>query len=199
MMNPISADKWYIYFLIVNLLGFMLNVMKTKVFYRRKSSFFDKVSMAVSLIGGAAGTALAIALTDRKITKENVWLRIWTICILLIQIFVFLLLKMSSGRTISFNIWGFFKEHRGIFYYLAILNVITFAVYGIDKYLAVKNKHRIKIVTLLGLSLLGGSIGGLAAVYFFRHKTKKKYFTAGIPLMIATQICILLFLINRNR
>lgn len=77
MMNPISADKWYIYFLIVNLLGFMLNVMKTKVFYRRKSSFFDKVSMAVSLIGGAAGTALAIALTDRKITKENVWLRIY--------------------------------------------------------------------------------------------------------------------------
>lgn len=80
-----------------------------------KKQLFDKVSMAVSLIGGAAGTALAIALTDRKITKENVWLRIWTICILLIQIFVFLLLKMSSGRTISFNIWGFLKNTEAFF------------------------------------------------------------------------------------
>ena len=46
-----------------------------------------------------------------------------------------------------------------IFYYLAIINVITFIVYGIDKLKAKKSRWRISEATLLLLAVLGGSIG----------------------------------------
>ena len=53
---------------------------------------------------------------------------------------------------------------------------ITFIFYGVDKRKARKNKWRIKEATLLGLSLLLGSLGGLCGLYVLRHKTKHWYF-----------------------
>ena len=58
-------------------------------------------------------------------------------------------------------------------YYL-IINISTFIIYGIDKYLAIKNLYRISEKILLLLSILGGSIGALISMYLFHHKTKKQ-------------------------
>lgn len=56
---------------------------------------------------------------------------------------------------------------------LILINIITFLTFGIDKYLARKNRDRISEKTLLSLSLIGGSIGAIMAQGFFRHKTQK--------------------------
>ena len=68
--------------------------------------------------------------------------------------------------------------------------------FAIDKFAAIEHRSRIRIVTLLGLSFLGGSFGGLLAMYLLRHKTKKDYFTIGIPLIIIMQIIVLFYIMN---
>lgn len=58
-------------------------------------------------------------------------------------------------------------------YYLIILNIISFIIYGIDKLKAKKKYRRIKEKTLITLSLIGGPLGSIMGMYIFRHKTKK--------------------------
>lgn len=60
--------------------------------------------------------------------------------------------------------------------YISFISFITLVIYVIDKRRAIKNKYRIKEKTLLALSFFGGSIGGLIALYVFRHKNKHWYF-----------------------
>ncbi|MFQ8902860.1 MAG: DUF1294 domain-containing protein [Lachnospira eligens] len=60
--------------------------------------------------------------------------------------------------------------------YLLIINVVTFVLYGIDKWKAIHNKWRIREATLLITALIGGSLGAFVAMQMFRHKTKKWYF-----------------------
>lgn len=60
--------------------------------------------------------------------------------------------------------------------YLLIINVVTFALYGIDKWKAIHNKWRIREATLLITVLIGGSLGAFIAMQMFRHKTKKVVF-----------------------
>lgn len=81
--------------------------------------------------------------------------------------------------------------------YLLVINVITFIVFGIDKYKAVKHRYRIRVRTLLGLVCIGGSLGGLLAMYLFRHKTNKKQFTIGVPFIMIMQ-AVLIFLLISN-
>lgn len=68
-----------------------------------------------------------------------------------------------------------------IFY--IIINVLTFVLFGADKYYAVGGHWRIKEKTLLGLILLGGIIGGYLGMKIFHHKTKKSTFR--FTLMLA--------------
>ncbi len=75
--------------------------------------------------------------------------------------------------------------------YLLLINFITFAVFGIDKYRAVKQRFRIRESVLLGLAALGGSVGGLAGMYVFRHKTRKNRFRVGIPMILAVQATVI--------
>ena len=76
--------------------------------------------------------------------------------------------------------------------YLIILNIITFLIMGIDKYLAIKKKYRISEFHLLKLTLFGGSVGSLLGMIIFRHKTKKMKFLIIIPLSIIIHILIYL-------
>lgn len=60
--------------------------------------------------------------------------------------------------------------------FVAIMSCITFTVYGIDKFKAVRRSYRISEKALLSLSAFGGCFGGLIAMLVFRHKTKHWYF-----------------------
>lgn len=79
---------------------------------------------------------------------------------------------------------------QNIIIYLLIINVIAFLAMWIDKRKAEKGKWRISETTLLLLGVLGGSIGGMIGMYTFRHKTKKKRFTIGMPAILIVEIII---------
>ena len=83
-----------------------------------------------------------------------------------------------------------------ILIYLIIINLITFIVFALDKICAIKKKWRYKEVYLLGMCFVGGAIGGFLAMYLFRHKTKKKVFVIGLPLIIIIHLFIILWFIK---
>lgn len=128
--------------------------------------------------------------------KNNIIFKIFTICIILMQLILFLLIKATLGEILNFSIWNLFSKHKTLLIYLIIINLITFITFALDKFKAISNKWRIKVVTLLNLCFIGGSIGGLIAMYLFHHKTKQVCFTFGIPLIIITQIIILIYFTN---
>ena len=75
--------------------------------------------------------------------------------------------------------------------YLLLLNLITFGVYGFDKILSLRDNpqaRRVREVTLLGLALLGGIIGGLLSMTLFRHKIKKISFVVKFGLVIVVWV-----------
>ncbi|UUX35511.1 DUF1294 domain-containing protein [Fundicoccus culcitae] len=72
--------------------------------------------------------------------------------------------------------------------FLLLINITAFVVYWVDKRRAIHGKRRLKNAWLLGLSLVGGSVGGLVAMYLFRHKTQQKIYVYGLPLMLVVQV-----------
>ena len=84
--------------------------------------------------------------------------------------------------------------HSYLAYYLLAINVVTFIVYGIDKYKAKKAKWRIPEATLLLLAVLGGSIGAWMGMKVWHHKTMHKKFKYGIPAILLIQIALMAYL-----
>lgn len=80
-----------------------------------------------------------------------------------------------------------------IAYYLILINLITFVLFFIDKEKAKRNRWRIRESVLLGISALGGALGGLVAMNLFRHKTKTPKFTYGMPLILVLQIFVFVY------
>ena len=81
-----------------------------------------------------------------------------------------------------------------ILYYIVVVNIATFLLYGIDKYKAKKGKWRISEATLLTMAAIGGSIGAWAGMRLWHHKTMHKKFKYGIPLIIIMQIALVAYL-----
>lgn len=71
--------------------------------------------------------------------------------------------------------------------YLLIINAVAFALMRIDKQKAKKDKYRIPESTLMGCAVIGGSIGAWLGMQVFRHKTRHKKFTLGIPFVMGIQ------------
>ena len=79
--------------------------------------------------------------------------------------------------------------------YLLIINAVGFLLMLADKHKAKKNLWRIPESTLLLSAALGGSIGALAGMYTFRHKTKHLKFILGVPAILAAQIGIVVWIV----
>lgn len=79
---------------------------------------------------------------------------------------------------------------RWLWLYLLLINVITLLVYGSDKRRARKGKWRISEKTLFLLPLAGGSVGAIAGMYLFRHKTNHWYFRLGLPTIFLLQMAL---------
>jgi uncharacterized membrane protein YsdA (DUF1294 family) len=86
---------------------------------------------------------------------------------------------------------------NALLYYLIVINILTFAVYGIDKWKAKQGSWRISEATLLMLAVIGGTIGALLGMQVWRHKTMHKKFKYGLPLILLAQIA-LIYLISNN-
>lgn len=74
--------------------------------------------------------------------------------------------------------------------YLLIINAAGLLLMLADKLRAQRKQWRIPEATLIGVAALGGSVGSLAGMHLFRHKTKKPRFTVGIPLILAVQAAL---------
>lgn len=79
--------------------------------------------------------------------------------------------------------------------YLAVLNLIGFALMGIDKRRAVKKLWRIPESSLFIIALIGGSIGSIIGMRVFHHKTRHWYFVYGMPAILLLQIAAVIVLI----
>ena len=79
---------------------------------------------------------------------------------------------------------------RVLIYYLLGINLLTFFIYGIDKWKARRDKWRVPEATLLMLAALGGSVGALLGMFVFHHKTKHKKFLIGVPLILLAQLAL---------
>lgn len=78
--------------------------------------------------------------------------------------------------------------------YLVLVNALAFILMLADKQKAKKGAWRIPEATLMGIAALGGSVGAIAGIYLFRHKTRHTKFTLGLPLILALQL-VLIYLI----
>ena len=80
--------------------------------------------------------------------------------------------------------------------YIIIVNLIGFALMGIDKYKAIKRGFRIPEATLFTVAIIGGSIGSIIGMFFFRHKTRHWYFVWGMPAILFLQAAALFILLR---
>ena len=79
--------------------------------------------------------------------------------------------------------------------YLVIINIIGYMFMAADKERAKANQWRIPETTLLGIAVLGGSLGVWIAMNTFRHKTKHPKFQQGVPLIFMVQCAILFYFV----
>ena len=80
-----------------------------------------------------------------------------------------------------------------LLFYLVTINAVGFLIMLADKEKAKKHLWRISEATLLTVAALGGSIGSLAGMKVFHHKTKKPKFYIGIPAILVLQILLCVF------
>lgn len=83
-----------------------------------------------------------------------------------------------------------------ILLYLLTVNAVSFLLMLVDKQKAKKKLWRIPESTLLLSAAIGGSIGSLAGMYTFRHKTKHLKFTLGVPVILLLQIAAVIYLLS---
>ena len=85
-----------------------------------------------------------------------------------------------------------------VYLYLIIINAAGLLYMLMDKYRAKKNLWRIPEARLMGIALLGGSLGVLAGMNLARHKTKHPVFFIGLPVMLMVHILIFILLHDKN-
>ncbi len=78
--------------------------------------------------------------------------------------------------------------------YLVLINLAAFLLMGIDKSRARRELWRIPEKVLFGSALLGGSVGAIAGMFFFRHKTRHLSFRLGLPVILLLQIVLYIWL-----
>ena len=187
-----------IYVIIVNIVGFILFAVNTWLYNNTAEGEVDSALTIVSLLGGSLGIVIAIIIFDIKARKGNMMSRVFVSCMLVIQIILYLIVKGYIKSNLTIAVWTYFNQHRYVLIYLIVMNIIAFIAYAVDKYNAREGKYRIRIVSLLALAFLGGSIGAILAMYTFRHKTNKDYFTVGVPLIMIMQVVVIFFLMNKQ-
>ena len=77
-----------------------------------------------------------------------------------------------------------------LYIYLAAANIVSFVMFGIDKSRAKRRAWRISEAALLISAAVGGSVGAIAGMTVFRHKTKHLKFLIGLPLILIIHLAL---------
>lgn len=81
-----------------------------------------------------------------------------------------------------------------LIYYLIAVNVLAFVLMALDKRKARRNAWRIPEKALFLAAIIGGSVGAIAGMFTFRHKTKHLQFVIGLPFILLLQLAAALWL-----
>lgn len=189
------------YVIGINILGFILFAINTWLYTYTPDKEIDRILTIVSFLGASLGIFISTLIFDRnalksKQKKEIMMSRVFLWSILIIQIIIFLIIKGHIKNNITIAFWTFFAQHKIFLLYLLIINIITLIAFGVDKIKALEHRSRIRIITLLSLAFVVGSIGGLIAMYSFKHKVKQDYFSVGLPLILIMQVIVIFYLMN---
>lgn len=92
----------------------------------------------------------------------------------------------------------FYNKYPWLVWYLIVVNFVTFFVYGLDKAKAEGQSWRVKETRLLLLAFIGGTIGAIAGMKVFRHKTKKIGFLLPFVLILGLQLAIFYFILTKT-
>lgn len=74
--------------------------------------------------------------------------------------------------------------------YFAVMNVVTFLLYGVDKWKAKRDRWRVSEAALIWMAVFGGSVGAWLGMKAWHHKTQHKKFKYGLPLILMAQIAL---------
>lgn len=83
---------------------------------------------------------------------------------------------------------------QAFFIYIIVINIVSFLMFGADKIKAKKGYWRISEKSLLTSAILGGSVGAMAGMKFFHHKTKHRKFALGVPVIFVLQVLLLAYM-----
>lgn len=86
---------------------------------------------------------------------------------------------------------------KALFIYFLIINFIGFAIMGFDKSKSKRDRWRISEKSLFIIAFLGGALGMLIGMKAFHHKTKKRKFQIGIPVLLALNIAAYIYLYTK--
>lgn len=188
-------DNTFIYIFLINLFGFLLYIPYKSMRSGVLKSILILILYLIGICGGSLGLILAILIFDRNAAKDGLSLKVFAFASFVIELVLLLLFRKDMG-SLSFDFVRFFEDKPYLLIYLGLINLISFLAFSFDKYRANRGKRRLKNGLLLGLSFIGGAIGGLIGMKVFRHKIKKAYYKMGLPLMILMQVLILVLFMN---
>ena len=193
----LGLDAFQTYLIIVNVVAFIAFTVDFHVYKSTGNELFNHVALNIfAVIGGAAGMLLAFLVWDRKIRKANVAWRFIALAMLLIWMVI--IANVYGPNRFSFKdlVSNFGNSHAVLLWYLAIVNVATFVVFVVDKLKAISGAWRIKEAVLMGLSFIGGSVGGMLGMLVAHHKVSTYYFKYGLPAMLVVQLIVVAYLIQ---
>ena len=179
-------DLLLVYLLVVNAVTLVLGLVGAGPF----------ALGAFSLMGGGPAALIASFVRDHHTRKDNVsprFVAVWATGLwALILANVYDWHRFDPTRLAE----NLSRDHTPLLIYLAAINLITLVLFCVDKHRAKTGNWRIPEGVLLGLSLAGGSVGGLIGMLAAHHKVRKARFMVGLPLTIMLQAAIIAHLIQ---
>ena len=193
---PVPIDSLVLYLILVNALSFALHAICMAVARRRGLGSVGQVARGLlTLAGGAVGAQVALLLWDRHITKDNS-----LHYVLAVSSSVVWAVVVGFRYVVPFDRAAFAANLTDVsvvpIAYLALINLVTFVCFAVDKRRAVRGAWRVREATLLGLSLAGGALGGIGAMALLRHKIRSPQFAWGLPVTLASWLALFAFLVN---
>ncbi len=83
--------------------------------------------------------------------------------------------------------------HQVLLFYALAVNTLCYVLFALDKGYSQRGEKRIPERTLFTAALLGGALGGILAMYQFRHKTRHRSFKYGLPIILVLQLVLIIY------
>ena len=183
--------------MIVNVLAFLAFTVDFFVSLRNDKGLVHPFILNIfAIVGGGFGMLVAFLVWDRKVRKANVAWRFVAIGGIVVWALIIINVYGPNKFSIQAFVESLSKNHVPLLIYLALINIATLIVFVVDKIKAIKGKQRIREFVLLGMSMLGGALGGIIGMAVARHKINTYYFKFGLPIMLVIDLVVIAYLMQ---